>query len=599
MFTSVSSTSKTLRSPPRRGSVGNNKVLVRIALVLFLATQCCFCYDEICPTGGTLRTAAIDEATGEIFILFDHQTTSNVDDNDGGRDSGGARDNAPEKDDGERRRRRQQQLRRAANARPDDDDYEYDEYESLAGQQEVLRRSPSSSSSFSARNGIQHKNRRLVKDSDGNDVTFQVRQCLCDGESSRGAKGDDDASRGAGGGSEEAVQQHLLLCHARADYCGVSSAGDHHQVVSCFSSTIPEQIARHSMPYLLMCYGALVLLWLRYGQPAYQYVVAVIFKQPHRNEEFVDSILSDYRRSEQQQRRGGSRGQAPADDGTGGDATVAVGDGDDDDGPGGGGGGAGTTASSDQSGGGRPLNAAASSASSGGPGGWVQEWRQHHSWDRRVRTNLLARARYMIRNEEQERAQWRRKHNLPDSRMVLRVKKYYHNDDDDDDQQGKVSVVAQTGSLDDDTGTGNGESDMDVDDDVDDDTNSVDEPHCAICFVPLEGGDRVADLGCGHTFHIDCLASWATRRNACPLCNAPIAKCRRYSDEELRILLIRQRHEDRPQRCITKVLRPMHQEQPPAVATVNNSNDASQAAASEPEPVPTVSHHGPESEDEV
>ena len=45
-------------------------------------------------------------------------------------------------------------------------------------------------------------------------------------------------------------------------------------------------------------------------------------------------------------------------------------------------------------------------------------------------------------------------------------------------------------------------------------------------FVPLEEGDRVGALECQHNFHVDCLKSWLSRRNACPLCAVPIAKRR-------------------------------------------------------------------------
>lgn len=43
---------------------------------------------------------------------------------------------------------------------------------------------------------------------------------------------------------------------------------------------------------------------------------------------------------------------------------------------------------------------------------------------------------------------------------------------------------------------------------------------CSICMVPLENGERVGDLDCGHHFHVDCLKTWVLWRNACPLCNS-------------------------------------------------------------------------------
>jgi hypothetical protein len=44
---------------------------------------------------------------------------------------------------------------------------------------------------------------------------------------------------------------------------------------------------------------------------------------------------------------------------------------------------------------------------------------------------------------------------------------------------------------------------------------------CSICMVDIEDGERVADLPCGHNFHIACLKTWVLWRNTCPLCNAP------------------------------------------------------------------------------
>lgn len=46
---------------------------------------------------------------------------------------------------------------------------------------------------------------------------------------------------------------------------------------------------------------------------------------------------------------------------------------------------------------------------------------------------------------------------------------------------------------------------------------------CVICHGPFEGGERVGDLRCQHTLHVDCLKTWILRRNTCPLCQVPIA----------------------------------------------------------------------------
>jgi len=41
---------------------------------------------------------------------------------------------------------------------------------------------------------------------------------------------------------------------------------------------------------------------------------------------------------------------------------------------------------------------------------------------------------------------------------------------------------------------------------------------CSICILPLEHGDRIADLDCNHYYHSDCLSEWIKTKNTCPLC---------------------------------------------------------------------------------
>lgn len=50
--------------------------------------------------------------------------------------------------------------------------------------------------------------------------------------------------------------------------------------------------------------------------------------------------------------------------------------------------------------------------------------------------------------------------------------------------------------------------------------NKTSNEMCSICMVPLENGERVGDLDCGHHFHVECLKTWVLWRNVCPLCNA-------------------------------------------------------------------------------
>lgn len=39
-----------------------------------------------------------------------------------------------------------------------------------------------------------------------------------------------------------------------------------------------------------------------------------------------------------------------------------------------------------------------------------------------------------------------------------------------------------------------------------------DEQLCTICLLPLENGDRIADLKCGHFYHADCLSEWILKK---------------------------------------------------------------------------------------
>mmetsp|Transcript_27837 Transcript_27837/g.58504 ORF Transcript_27837/g.58504 Transcript_27837/m.58504 type:complete len:439 (+) Transcript_27837:284-1600(+) len=56
------------------------------------------------------------------------------------------------------------------------------------------------------------------------------------------------------------------------------------------------------------------------------------------------------------------------------------------------------------------------------------------------------------------------------------------------------------------------------------DANSLDnydEYLCIICLLPLENGEQIADLRCGHFYHADCLSEWILKKNSCPLCQDP------------------------------------------------------------------------------
>jgi Ring finger domain len=66
------------------------------------------------------------------------------------------------------------------------------------------------------------------------------------------------------------------------------------------------------------------------------------------------------------------------------------------------------------------------------------------------------------------------------------------------------------------------------------DLSEWDDNTCAICYVPLEDGDRVGALPCGHEFHVHpCLKHWLSRRNVCPLCLTENIATPRFADGTL------------------------------------------------------------------
>ncbi|EOA25426.1 hypothetical protein CARUB_v10018758mg [Capsella rubella] len=41
---------------------------------------------------------------------------------------------------------------------------------------------------------------------------------------------------------------------------------------------------------------------------------------------------------------------------------------------------------------------------------------------------------------------------------------------------------------------------------------------CAICREELAANERLSELPCRHYYHKDCISSWLSNRNTCPLC---------------------------------------------------------------------------------
>ncbi|GKB10707.1 putative zinc finger, RING/FYVE/PHD-type containing protein [Tanacetum coccineum] len=43
---------------------------------------------------------------------------------------------------------------------------------------------------------------------------------------------------------------------------------------------------------------------------------------------------------------------------------------------------------------------------------------------------------------------------------------------------------------------------------------------CAICISEYEENKKIGKMQCGHLFHVDCIKSWLSRKNSCPMCRA-------------------------------------------------------------------------------
>ncbi|XP_010904885.1 probable E3 ubiquitin-protein ligase ZFP1 [Elaeis guineensis] len=44
---------------------------------------------------------------------------------------------------------------------------------------------------------------------------------------------------------------------------------------------------------------------------------------------------------------------------------------------------------------------------------------------------------------------------------------------------------------------------------------------CMVCQVEYEDSERIGTLGCGHSYHADCIKQWLFVKNTCPICKAP------------------------------------------------------------------------------
>jgi len=131
-------------------------------------------------------------------------------------------------------------------------------------------------------------------------------------------------------------------------------------------------------------------------------------------------------------------------------------------------------------------------------------WPWQTSWNHYIKYNLLLRVQWIALQDELAFIESRQERGLPHAQFEMKTRLWNAS------KEGCISCASSSIAG-----------------------NSVNVPHCSICFCELEDGDRVGDLSCTHVFHAECLKMWVAKKNACPLCNVPIAHRRRISSEEL------------------------------------------------------------------
>ncbi|KAL3938261.1 MAG: hypothetical protein SGBAC_006784 [Bacillariaceae sp.] len=58
------------------------------------------------------------------------------------------------------------------------------------------------------------------------------------------------------------------------------------------------------------------------------------------------------------------------------------------------------------------------------------------------------------------------------------------------------------------------------------------EPHCSICLCEYEEKDDLVCLPCGHVYHGDCISSWCSNHQRCPLCNLDLESVTKEGDDD-------------------------------------------------------------------
>jgi hypothetical protein len=140
-------------------------------------------------------------------------------------------------------------------------------------------------------------------------------------------------------------------------------------------------------------------------------------------------------------------------------------------------------------------------------------WQNWWTWQqRRLERRILAQAQYQWRQELDEL------HGPTQLELKTKIYQTPETDKEENDNLDPPNTSDENNTHMDNGDIDNDAIDNDGDDDNDDDEHDT---SCSICLAPLQTGERVGDLKCGHVFHVDCLKTWLPRRNTCPLCQAP------------------------------------------------------------------------------
>uniref|UniRef100_J3M9F4 RING-type E3 ubiquitin transferase n=2 Tax=Oryza brachyantha TaxID=4533 RepID=J3M9F4_ORYBR len=50
------------------------------------------------------------------------------------------------------------------------------------------------------------------------------------------------------------------------------------------------------------------------------------------------------------------------------------------------------------------------------------------------------------------------------------------------------------------------------------------ERNCSICQEEFEANEEAGRLICGHSYHVQCIKQWLSRKNTCPVCKTAVSK---------------------------------------------------------------------------